>query len=364
MKRFPKFCLAAALSGAMLLPSTGSFAGNPDRAGQAGATELLINPWARSSGWGGANSSACRGLESMYLNIAGTAFTKKTEILFCRTNWLVGTGININSFGFTQKVGATGVLGLGIMSMDFGDIMITTVEKPEGGIGTYSPQFINLGLSYAKAFSDNIYGGLTIRGITESLSDVQAKGMALDAGIQYVTGKWDNIHFGISLRNVGPRMRFRGDGLSFRGTVPTTGISMTVEQRSADFELPSMVNIGGAYDFYFPNDTSAKKTHRVTVAANFVSNSFQKDQFVLGVEYGFRSFLMVRAGYAYEKGITNTADDPDKESRNTVFTGPTAGFTIEIPMNKAKGSTFGLDYSYRATNPFKGVHSFGARINL
>ena len=26
-------------------------AGNPDRAGQAGASELLINPWARSSGW-------------------------------------------------------------------------------------------------------------------------------------------------------------------------------------------------------------------------------------------------------------------------------------------------------------------------
>ena len=360
MKRFPKICLTLALA----LASPGIFAGNADRAGQAGATELLINPWARCSGWGGANSSSCRGLESMYLNVAGTAFTKKTEILFARTYWLMGTGININSFGFTQKVGATGVLGLGIMSMDFGDIMITTVDKPEGGIGTYSPQFINLGLSYSKAFSDNIYGGLTVKGISESLSDVQAKGLALDAGIQYVTGKWDNIHFGISLKNVGPRMRFRGDGLSFRGTIPTTGLSMTVEQRSADFELPSMVNIGAAYDLYFPNDTSAKKNHRVTIAGNFVSNSFQKDQFVLGVEYGFRSFLMVRAGYMYEKGIGNTSDDASKEPRSTAFTGPTAGFTVEIPMNKAKGSTFGLDYSYRATNPFRGVHSFGARINL
>ena len=159
-------------------------------------------------------------------------------------------------------------------------------------------------------------------------------------------------------------MRFKGDGLSFRGTVPNTGTSMTVEQRSADFELPSMVNIGGAYDFYFPNDTSAKKMHRLTVAGNFVSNSFQKDQFVIGLEYGFRSFLMVRAGYSYEKGIGNISDDPNKEVRSTVFTGPSAGFTLEVPMNKAKGSTFGLDYSYRATNPFKGVHSFGARINL
>src|ERR1051326_6580862 len=163
MKKFSKFCLTIALPGAFLLHSAAGYAGNPDRAGQAGATELLINPWARSSGWAGANSSSCRGLESMFLNVAGTAFTKKTEIMFAHTNYLMGTGININSFGFTQKVGATGVLGLGIMSMDFGDIMITTVDKPEGGIGTLSPQYINMGISYAVFCLKKIYEEMTIQ---------------------------------------------------------------------------------------------------------------------------------------------------------------------------------------------------------
>ena len=32
-----------------------TFAGNEQRAGQAGASELLINPFARTSGWAGAN---------------------------------------------------------------------------------------------------------------------------------------------------------------------------------------------------------------------------------------------------------------------------------------------------------------------
>ncbi|MBK9412108.1 MAG: hypothetical protein IPN61_01590 [Bacteroidetes bacterium] len=54
-------------------------AGNPDRIGQAGATELLINPWARSSGWGGANSGAAEGLEAQFLNVAGIAHTKKRK---------------------------------------------------------------------------------------------------------------------------------------------------------------------------------------------------------------------------------------------------------------------------------------------
>jgi hypothetical protein len=356
MKRTIKSTLTLTLASLALCGSL--FAGNEDRAGQAGGTELLINPWARSSGWGGANTASCRGLESQFLNVAGTAFTKKTELLFTHTEWLVGTDIKISSFGITQKVGSTGVLGLGIMAMNFGDIDITTVDLPEGGIGTYSPQFINIGLSYAKAFSDNIYGGLLIRGITEAISDVRARGIALDAGIQYVTGKWDHIKFGISLRNVGPKMKFQGDGLSFKTPLPNGGSgTMTVEQRSEPFELPSMVNIGGSYDIYFSKDTTNMKMHRLTLAGNFESNSFSKDMFKIGAEYGFKSWLMVRAAYSLEQDILK------KEDRTNVYTGPSAGFTLELPFGKS-GSTFALDYSYRFTDPFQGTHSIGARINL
>ena len=73
-------------------------AGNPDRAGSAGASELLINPWARSSGWAGSNMASIRGLEALYLNVAGTAFTTRTEMLFARTDWAKGTDMGIRAF--------------------------------------------------------------------------------------------------------------------------------------------------------------------------------------------------------------------------------------------------------------------------
>ena len=130
-------------------------AGNPDRAGQAGATELLINPWARSSGFASANTASVRGLEAQYLNVAGMAFTTKTEVLFSNTQWLVGSGVMINSFGLSQKIGEAGVIGLAIMNMNFGDIDITTSDLPEGGIGTFSPNYLNIGVSYAKNFSNS-----------------------------------------------------------------------------------------------------------------------------------------------------------------------------------------------------------------
>ena len=35
---------------------------------------------------------------------------------------------SISTFGFSQRVSESGVLGIGVMSMDFGDIEITTVD--------------------------------------------------------------------------------------------------------------------------------------------------------------------------------------------------------------------------------------------
>ena len=58
------------------------------RVGSAGASELLINPWARSSGWGAANVAGIEGLESQYSNVAGLASTNGTELIFTQTSWL------------------------------------------------------------------------------------------------------------------------------------------------------------------------------------------------------------------------------------------------------------------------------------
>ena len=135
MKKMNNWLKAILITAAVAIPIKENFAGNEQRAGQAGASELLINPWARSSGWGSCNVANVRGLEGMYNNIAGLAFIERTELIFSRTNWLMYNDNEavsyINSFGFSQKIGESGVLALGIMSMDFGDIEITTEELPD-----------------------------------------------------------------------------------------------------------------------------------------------------------------------------------------------------------------------------------------
>jgi long-subunit fatty acid transport protein len=223
---------------------------------------------------------------------------------------------------------------------------------PEGGSGTFSPTYLNVNISYSKAFSNSIYGGINMKIISEQISNVSAQGVAIDAGVQYVTGRTDNIKFGVALKNVGPEMKFSGDGMSLRTLLSDAEHTMTVEQRSDAFELPALVRIGATYDIYLADK------HTLSVAGNFTSNSFKKDIYTLGLNYKFSEYLNLRAGYNYEEGITTETD------RTTVFTGPTAGASIRVPLDKEKGNYFTIDYSYRATDPFDGVHSMGASIVL
>ena len=355
----------------LLVISQFSYSGNEQRIGQAGASEVLINPWGMSSGLANSNVASVQGIEAMYQNIAGAAFTKKTELAFTHSRWLVGTGIGINNFGLAQKLGESGALTLGVSSFSFGDIDRTTVDNPEGGNGTYSISYTTISAGYSKAFSNSIYGGINFKFISEGISDLSSSGVAIDAGIIYKTGigknklgkkNRDNFKFGISLKNVGPTMVFRGDGLSFKGH-STSDIPMTVEHRTQDFEMHTQLVMGLTYDFRIGSkiDTVTNKVvsdHIISVSSAFISNSFSRDQLSLGLEYSFRNLFQLRGGYLYEEKIFDAAQTA------IAFTGPSAGATIKIPLNKEEGSYIGLDYSYRATRNFSGVHTIGARIIL
>ncbi len=332
-----------------------TFAGNKDRSGQAGATELLINPWARSSGWASANMSRVRGLEAIWGNVAGTAFTPKTQIIFSNTQWLKGTGTNIMSFGLSQRVGDVGALTLAVMSMSFGEIDIKTVDNPDEAQGTYNPNLMNIAIGYSKAFSNSIYAGVVVKIISESISDVSAVGVAIDAGIQYVTGEDEQISFGIALKNVGPKMMYSGDGLSMRTLITGQETSFTVDQRSMSFEIPAQLNIGAAYDFLFPKD------YRLTLAGNFTSNSFSQDQYALGLEFSLKDYVMIRSGYTYEKGMFEEITSPENININN---GLSAGLSVQVPINKEKGSFIGIDYAYRESQSFSGNHTIGVILNF
>lgn len=328
-------------------------AGNPDRQGEAGAYELLMIPYARTAGLHAMTTANVSGVEAIRINPAGLSRINTTELSFSNGVYLSGTGINMNAFGVARKVGNGGAFGMSLMALDFGDIPVTTTDQPEGTGSFFSPNFFNIGLSYAHTFENKVTVGITLRGVSEATADISAFGFAIDAGVQYVTGENDNFKFGISLRNVGGKMKFSGEGLNDLNDVDG-GYQITLSQRSAGFEMPSQLNIGMSYDFLFA------ATARLTAVGNFTSNSFSQDNIGGGLEFSLKEMFMLRAAYKYEfkTGSPTEAERP-------LYTGLSAGATVALPLSKDKKNTkISIDYAYRHTKIFNGTHNIGVRFNM
>tara|TARA_B100000780_G_scaffold279067_1_gene255333 strand:+ start:9305 stop:10336 length:1032 start_codon:yes stop_codon:yes gene_type:complete len=327
-----------------------SFAGNPVRSGSAGASELLINPWARTASWAEGNTANVMGLESLYGNIAGLAFTKGLQAGFANSQWLVGSGIKMNAAAFATPTGNDGVLGIHITSMNYGDIDVTTTELPEGGAGTYRPTSSIIGLGYAKKFTQSIFGGVNIKLYSSSISNLTATGVCFDAGVQYVTGKDRDFKFGITLRNIGPSFDYGGDGMAIVLPVPSGSHTSTFDSRSQNFELPTQLAIGASKRI----DLNSK--NRLNIAGNFISNSFKKDQLTGALEFDHNDVFQVRFGYAL---FDNRYDGMATEA----FSGPAAGFSVNSPTGN--GGQLQINYSYRLTNSaFAGAHTLGVILIL
>lgn len=338
-----------------MLTSLTVMAGNEDRVGQSGAAHVLINPWARSSALGDVGVAFTNGLEATFTNIAGLASTKKTQIKFNYTNWMGSiTGLSLSSAGIAQRLGESSVIAVSIQALNYGDIMITTVQNPEGNIGTFSPRANVFNVGYAHTFSKSISGGINFKVISERISNLKATGVAIDAGIRYVTGEREQFKFGIALKNVGPTMKYKGDGLNTQVQYISSSFIGSLEQRTATFEMPSLLAIGASYDFIF------NEMNHLILGLAFTANSFAYDQYRIGLDYGFSSEKVafnIRGGFVYERGLFNI------ENRANALIGPTCGFSVDALVGENK-SALGIEYTARFAGPFGVIHTVGATISL
>ena len=322
---------------------------------------MLINPWAASAGWGNAGMSFVHGTEAIFGNVAGISSINKLDVNFTHTSWLAGSGagLSVVSFGLLARVGESSVLGISLMNFNIGEIQVTTPDNPDPGtLGTFKPNLMNINVCFAKSFSNSISGGFNLKIISESIRNMSGVGVALDAGIQYVTGPFENVHFGITLKNIGPTMKFSGDGLAYKAfLIQGSQNQFTVVQRADDFELPTQLSIAAAYDFVLG------ETSRLTLAGNFCSNSFTKDQFTLGLQYNWSDILLLRAGYTYENGIWAKGGFEDSDECMNVNRGLSAGLSVQAPLTKGENPIrLAVDYAFRDTYTFKGHHSVGVRL--
>lgn len=331
-------------------------AGNPDRQGEAGAAQLLLNPWAPSAGLHSLNTANVYGAEAMRINPAGIGRRRGTNVMLGYSEYLQGTGISQQALGVSSRGEGNGAISFSLHSLSFGDVPVTTTDQPDGTGAQLNLNFLNVGLGYSYTFDEKVSVGAVFRVISEGTAEVSSFGFAIDAGIQYATGENDEFKFGLSLRNLGSRMSYGGSGLNTAGPNPDPRASynLTYEFRDAAFELPSMMNIGISYDFL-----SELADHRITGIGNFTSNSFSRDQLGAAVEYAFREQFIARVGYRSDFETDELTEIP-------LYDGLSAGASVRVPFTKSEGDQrfFSVDYGWRNTRIYGGTHNIGLSIFL
>ncbi|MBN1481531.1 PorV/PorQ family protein [candidate division KSB1 bacterium] len=328
----------------VLLLSAHIFAGTGKRIATAGATELLIPVGARSTALAGASVAGVGGIDAIYWNPAGVALAdQNTEALFSYQNWI--GDINVTYLAATSKLGAIGSLGLSVKTLNFGDIMETTVANPEGTGSTFSPSYLTLGVTYSRKMTDRILFGATAKMVSEKIMGTAATGVGFDFGLQYVS-PLGGLKLGVVLTNFGADMKFDGSNLEVRTVLPGTEAGTTLSSVAippASFDLPSQLKIGVSYPVQFGQDMG------LDVMGTFVNNAYSFDQYIVGAEFDFRNAVFFRAAYAlaYKEGLEDQSEGFVSANEDFLF-GPSFGLGLKL----GKSVPIALDYAYQVTEFF------------
>lgn len=317
-----------------------------ERAGTAGAAQLLVPVTARNTSLGNNTTSGLanmNGLEALYSNPAGLAVNAGTGAMFSRMQYVADIGVNY--FGFAQNFGSNNI-AFTVTSWDFGDIPLQTEVTPEISSVTYTASFLTAGLSYARQLTDRISAGATVKAVTENIDDVSGRAIAFDAGMTYVVGE-TGLRMGVSLKNIGNELKYAGTGLVRRVQLPDqnpVANNNAVAIEAEGVQLPSLLNFGMAYTSEIGGQGS------VTFMGNFRSNSFEQDQYSGGIELGFQDIIYVRGGYQLQS-----------DSDLSFYTGATFGAGLNIPIGTNRLS---VDYAYVPADFFDAIQYISASVTL
>ncbi|MCK5147106.1 PorV/PorQ family protein [bacterium] len=315
-----------------------ALAGNPEKKGTASAEELLIPVGARGIALGGATAAYVSGIDAIYWNPAGVARTDQNlEANFSYMKYIAD--INVTNAALITKTGF-GHIGFSFQSLSFGDIAETTEDQPNGTGRFYSPAFMTIGLTYARAMSDRIFVGVNAKFISETIMEASASTFAVDMGVQYKTSY--GVQLGVLMKNFGAPARFSGRALERTVDVPDVppgSPTRNLAFKGEKFELPSSFEMALAYEM------APMEQALVTFCGTYRHNNFLNDQLCAGIEASYDNMFFLRAGYDY---ALNEGEDVAGGQSYTY--GPNFGFGLLYPLTTTMKMAF--DFAYRTTTDY------------
>jgi hypothetical protein len=330
--------LLLALAGA----GSAQFETNVSGVGTSAGTFLEIGVGARAQAMGGAYAALANDPSGLYYNPAGIVWVDGAQLELMHTEWLVGTRYDFIG-ALLPLPFLNSSFGLHLITLDYGEQPVRTVERPEGTGELWDAHDYAVGLTWALALTDRFSFGLTGKYVNQKIWHESGSAMGLDLGIRYNT-MLKGLQLGLAMCNFGNEIGLRGRDLdtSVDPDAENENIDrVPAEYKTGTYPLPLLFRFGIAYERSF----GRLGTALVTMDVNHPANSTESIN--LGAEYGFAGLFYLRGGYAnlFEKEKIN---------------GLTLGGGLDYHRRGSMG--FRIDYAYGDWGILEASHRFSIGI--
>ena len=342
------------LIAALMIMSVSSFAQKPMRAGTTTANFLEIGYGVAGNALGDAYVSLANDASASYWNPAGLAQMSRSEVLFVTQPWIVGMNTTFGAVGIV--VPNFGTIGASIILMDYGDMDVTTISKPEGTGETFTARDMSFNLSYARNLAEWFSVGASGKFIASTISHESASALAFDLGVLIKTdffsptrGNEHGLNIGMSISNYGTTLKYEGlDLLTPIDVDPNSaGNYQSAPGRlsTEEWELPLIFRIGVSVTPVLTD------MHEIILSVDALHPNNNSESVNVGAQYSlpFPSFgkLFLRGGY---KGLFM------EDSQY----GASYGVGLQIDM--MSNQSIKVEYAYRSIGILGAVQSMGVSL--
>lgn len=312
------------------------------KTGTTSAQILKINVGPRAIGMGGAFTSVADDITSVYWNPSGTANIQSNEVYFNHSNLYMD--ISNDFAAISTNVSGFGSIGAFVSVLSVDEMLVRTVEQPEGTGEFFDYGSIVVGLNYSRFLTENFSIGFNAKYINESIWNMSATGFAIDVGTLYKIPVLNELRIAASVSNFGTKMQLAGRDVTEIVPAGAGGGNFVNSNLELDkFDLPLLFRFG------ISADVIKEGTSRLTAAVDAIHPNDHTEYINSGLEYAWNEIIFIRAGY-------NSLFEKDSEK------GLTFGFGLNyriVDLIKVK-----LDYAYQDFGRLTEVHYFSVGVNF
>ncbi len=308
--------------------------------GSVAAPFLMISLDPRGVALGNAGAAQLQGIAGAIWNPA-TIATGTHHFFIAHGQWFAD--IQLDQAGISFHLANWGTIGAYLSAVNYGEMEVNTVTRPTGTGERFTASDFSLGLLYARAITDRLIIGASVKYVQQTIWHSRASTVAFDVGTLFHSPIW-GLDFGVSISNVGGDLRMQGrDTRVFYDIDPEmTGNNNRIPAllETEAWPLPLLMRAG------FQRDFQIVTGHHLTALLDVFYPSDNFESLNAGLEYTIKKMVAFRLGY---RGLF-LPENPG---------GLSAGFGVQYRSGR---SLWSVQYAYADFGLLRDINVFSLTV--